>query len=78
MHTHYTRAHTTHVYTRAHTTHAHATQLYIGGPSGLVSFGEAAHQVVTSMDTWHLLGKQMPNCPCIANSVRIVVELWVP
>jgi len=27
------------------------------GPGGLVSLGEAAHPVVTSMDTWCKLGK---------------------
>ena len=36
------------------------------GPGGLVSSGEAAYPAVTSMGTWCLLGKQIPNCPCLA------------
>ena len=36
------------------------------GPGGLVSSGEAAHPAATALGTWCLLGKQIPNSPCLA------------
>ena len=39
---------------------------------------EAAHPAVTSMGTFCKLGKQIPNCPCLAQRCEVVVELWVP
>ena len=46
--------------------YSHCTQLYNGGPGGLVSSN--------IMGTWHLMGKQMPNCP--RNIVEFLHKTW--
>ena len=45
--------------------------LFKWGPGGLVSTGEAAHPVVTSMGT---LGSNA-NCPCLTQQVEVQLEL---
>ena len=36
------------------------------GPGYLVSTGVAGYPAVTSMGNWYKLGRQMPNCLCLA------------